>query len=161
MLIIKNVIFTGCKHPKNSYLVSKTKLLVRSVACAHRSEREWVRGHSVANLSSLSIAQSASVNDDTCNSLATNLHLLPTLDGLGLIWAFRTSSPSVLVEACVPFLPTFERTQASDSDASTSATFGSAIRAGGGTGNSWTWQNLRCIGVALWLQEEQVRVPFL
>jgi hypothetical protein len=87
-----------------------------------------------------------------------HLGLLPTLQPTAIFWAFDCSSPVALLETLFMCMP---RNEPADSDSSAALTLGSPSLAFGGamrgTGDpnsskAWTWENMRRLGAALWLQ---------
>lgn len=106
----------------------------------------------MANLSGIAVSHAA---EPTAPSppptLAANLHVLPTLQGPVLGWALASASPTVLLNACMPFLPDHEETQHSDTAVSNSSAFGAVLRGDTKRCNAWSWANARRLGAALWL----------
>ena len=88
-----------------------------------------------------------------CTEAWGRMHVLPTLQGVALHWAFDCKSPRALLEAAMGQMPAQERGKDhGDAEASGMEAF-FAVAQTSGPHSPWTWQNFRRIGAALWLRE--------
>lgn len=89
-----------------------------------------------------------------CAEAWARMHVLPTLHGASLHWAFDCASPRALLEAAMGQMPTQERGKEVDEAEPSGMEAFFAVATASGPQSPWTWQNFRRLGAALWLRED-------
>eukprot|EP00892_Ulva_mutabilis_P007076 jgi/Ulvmu1/4740/UM020_0024.1 len=88
-----------------------------------------------------------------CAEAWGRMHVLPTMHGMVLHWAFDCASPRALLEAAMGQMPLQEHGKDHDDPEANGMEAFFAVATAAGPQSPWTWRNCRRIGAALWLRE--------
>lgn len=91
---------------------------------------------------------------EACAEAWGRMHVLPTMHGAALHWAFDSASPRALLESAMGQMPTQERGKDHDDPGASGMEAFFAVTARSGQHSPWTWHNFRRLGAALWLRED-------